>query len=167
VTPKKKQAHNVFKRLVDCLKDISDHEPEYADFERVSRQREDAISELEAIRLKLESKDKHINVLENTRKLELGDVFAKTGQLQQDMQKLTDKWNEEKKQLGKAHSAEMQKVKGELQKHLSEIASLSNEHDRAKREVQLTKAQLEVANQELAQWKAPLSILRPLGVEDL
>lgn len=156
VALRRKEAGDAFKRLKECMKEISEFEVEYVDFEKVIHERDAAIHDLRASRDKIENKDQKINLLQNCRKLDLEAFLAKTGKLE-----------EEKSRMVKEHSSEKKTTKKELDSYLAKIKSLKVEVERAHDEAQLTQAQLEAVKQELAQWKAPFARLRPLDIRDL
>lgn len=156
VVLRRKEAYGAFKRLKDCMKEISEFETEYADFDKVIHERDAAIDDVQTIRDKLENKDQEINFLKNCRKLDLEDFLAKTGNLEKD-----------KCRMVKEHSSEKEITDKKLDTYQAKINSLNVEVGRAHDEARLTQAQLEAANQELAQWKAPVAQLRPVDARDL
>lgn len=156
VALRRKDACNAFKRLKDCMKEISEFETEYADFEKVVHERNAAIEDLRTSRDELEKKDKKIVLLKSCQELNLENFVAKTGKLE-----------EEKSRMVKEHSSAKKAKEQELDSYLSKIKFLNAEVKRAHDEARLAQAQLEAANQELARWKAPSALLRPLDARDL
>lgn len=156
VVLRREQAYGAFKRLQDYMKEISAFETEYADFDKVIHDRDAVINDLHAIKDKFGKRERDIDLLRSCRKLDLEEFLVKT-----------DNLKEEICQMVKKHSSEKKQAENDLHLHQTKIASMSTELERAKDEIRLTKAQLEASNQELAQWRAPLSHLRPLDARDL
>jgi chromosome segregation ATPase len=156
VALKREQAYGAFKRLKDYMKEISEFETEYADFDKIIHERDAVVDDLQAIKDKFEKRERETDVLKSCQKLDLEQFLAKTESLK-----------EEKSQMVERHSLEKQQAEKVLHLHQTKIASINTELERAKDEIRLTKAQLEASNQELAQWGACLSRLRPLNARDL
>ena len=152
--------HDTIKRVLNCIKEISESGIGSVDFDKIIQERSHAINELRAANIKLEDMTREVDELNRFQKRSLENFVAET-------EDWKTKWNEEKAKLIEAQSLEMRKASAQLNASHTQNASLNRDLVGVSEKTQMIKSQLETAHQELAQWRSPVMCLRKLDVADL
>jgi len=149
------------------MKELLRYEPEYADFDKLTCERDEALRKLEAVEQKLSKKEDEVRIGVESRKQNMDEFLARNKKLQGDLDERDLRLKQLQDQMQKDQASEKAKAMG-LEKSLqSQVESLNAKLTSANTERQLLQAKLDVAVQELAHWKRPAEGLQKLNAEEV
>lgn len=164
---KKQQARSIWKQLEDLTLRVRDHTPEYADFERVAHERDEALQQADELKKQLAKKTRDLRYTREHKKRDLMEFLELRDGYKKEIAELNEHLQSEKDEFLERYKSDRGGLESELDGHRAQVNTLSKELGNTRDYMRLLRTKLDVTTKELAYWEKNTSHLQPLDTDVL